>query len=63
MLIKCSTYVNPDEFEFVRNTKNQMLNDGFNNISQSKIIRYAVMKLEDEEYNTIVANMQENSII
>lgn len=63
MMCSSSVWLEPEEIKFIKKVKNRMKQDGITNISQSKIIRYAVKKLENEEYNKIVANMEKNNII
>jgi len=57
------TKLDNQDIDFLQKTKIMMHHDGFKTISISKLIKYSVKKLENEEYNSIIAGMQENNII
>jgi len=57
------TLLDDEDIIFLQEIKFKMYKNGYKNVSLSKIIKYAVKKLENENYNSILKGMRALNII
>ena len=57
------TKLDSEDLVFLQDIKHRIYKDGYKSVSLSKIIKYAVKKLENESYNSILKGMGAMNII
>lgn len=63
MIKYTQTRLDPDDIMFLQSIKLRIYEEGYRTVSLSKIIKYAVKELKNENYNSILKGMGALNII